>query len=50
MKIIAVTRKGINKTENEGRIVVGKSILAGGTLFAEMENGEHMVYLLQSGK
>lgn len=39
MKVIAVTQKGIDKTENEDRIVVGKSILAGGTLFAEIENG-----------
>lgn len=39
MKIIAVTQKGINKAENEDRIVVGKSILAGGTLVAEIENG-----------
>lgn len=39
MKVIAVTQKGIDKTENEDRIVVGKSILAEGTLFAEIENG-----------
>ncbi|MDE7353669.1 MAG: hypothetical protein K2O06_11565 [Acetatifactor sp.] len=39
MKIIAVTQKGINKAENEDRLVVGKSILAGGTLFCEIESG-----------
>lgn len=39
MKIIAITRKGIDKIENEDRIVVGKSILAGGTLSSEMESG-----------
>jgi serine/threonine protein phosphatase PrpC len=39
MDIIAITRKGLNKTENEDRIVVGKSILAGGTLFAEIDDG-----------
>ncbi len=39
MKIIAITQKGINKTENEDRIVVGKTVLAGGTLFTEIENG-----------
>lgn len=39
MKIIAVTRKGMNKTENEDRIVVGKTVLAGGTLSCEMESG-----------
>ena len=39
MKVIAVTQKGINKAENEDRIVVGKSILSEGTLFSEIENG-----------
>lgn len=39
MKIIAITRKGIGKTENEDRIVVGKSILAGGTLVSEIDRG-----------
>lgn len=39
MKIIAVTQKGINKIENEDRIVVGKTILADGILLTEMENG-----------
>lgn len=39
MKIIAVTQKGMNKSENEDRIVAGKSILAGGTLSIEMESG-----------
>lgn len=39
MKIIAVTQKGTGKTENEDRIVVGKSVLAGGTLSGEIESG-----------
>lgn len=39
MKIIAVTQKGLNKTENEDRIVVGKNILANGTLFSEITDG-----------
>ena len=39
MKIIAVTQKGINKTENEDRIVIGKSIIAEGTIFTEIDNG-----------
>ncbi len=39
MKIIAVSRKGINKIENEDRIVVGKTILAEGTLSSEIERG-----------
>lgn len=39
MKIIAVTRRGINKIENEDRIVVGKTVLAGGTLSSEIDRG-----------
>lgn len=39
MKIIAATQKGLNKTENEDRIVVGKNILANGTLFSEITDG-----------
>lgn len=39
MNIIAVTQKGLNKTENEDRIVVGKTILANGTLFSEITDG-----------
>ncbi|PNT92256.1 hypothetical protein CDQ83_01380 [Clostridium thermosuccinogenes] len=39
MKIIAITQKGIYKIENEDRIVVGKSILAGGILLAEIDGG-----------
>lgn len=39
MNVIAVTQKGLNKTENEDRIIVGKTIVASGTLFSEMENG-----------
>ncbi len=39
MNVIAVTQTGLNKTENEDRIIVGKTIVAGGTLFSEMANG-----------
>jgi protein phosphatase len=39
MNVIAVTHKGLNKLENEDRIIVGKTIVAGGTLFTEIENG-----------
>lgn len=39
MNFIAMTQKGINKKENEDRIVVGKSVLSGGTLSGEMESG-----------
>lgn len=39
MKIIAITKKGISKTENEDRIVVGKTVLSEGVLSEEMESG-----------
>lgn len=39
MKVIAITQKGLHKTENEDRIIVGKSILANGTLLSEITNG-----------
>lgn len=39
MNVIAVTKKGLNKTENEDRIVVGKTIVANGTLFSEIADG-----------
>ena len=39
MKIIAITQKGIHKTENEDRIIVGEAVLTGGTLSCEMESG-----------
>lgn len=39
MNVIAVTKKGLNKTENEDRVIVGKSIVAGGTLYSEIDNG-----------
>lgn len=39
MKIIAITQKGLNKSENEDRVVVGKSIIACGTFLAEVEDG-----------
>lgn len=39
MNVMAVTQKGLNKTENEDRIIVGKTIVADGTLISEIENG-----------
>ena len=39
MNVIAVTQKGIGKKENEDRIIVGKSIVASGTLHTEIEEG-----------
>lgn len=39
MNVIAVTQKGLNKTENEDRVIVGKTIVAGGTLFSDIDNG-----------
>lgn len=39
MKVLAVTQKGINKIENEDRIIVGKSIVANGTLYTELKDG-----------
>lgn len=39
MKVLAVTQKGINKIENEDRIIVGKSIVANGTLYTELKEG-----------
>lgn len=39
MNVIAVTQKGLNKTENEDRIIVGKTIIADGTLISDIENG-----------
>lgn len=39
MNVIAITQKGLNKTENEDRVIVGKTIVAGGTLFSEINDG-----------
>lgn len=39
MKIIAMTRKGMNKKENEDRIVVGRSVFAEGVMSGSLENG-----------
>lgn len=39
MKVLAVTQKGVNKIENEDRIVVGKSIVANGILSSEIDDG-----------
>ena len=39
MKIIAITQTGINKKENEDRIIIGKSIIASGTLIADIVEG-----------
>lgn len=43
MKVIAVTQKGINKNENEDRIIVGKSIIASGTFIADVNEGAFAV-------
>ena len=39
MKITAITQKGSNKTENEDRIIVGKSIIAEGVFQTHLKNG-----------
>ena len=39
MKVIAVTQQGLNKAENEDRIIVGKTILACGIFQAELPTG-----------
>ena len=39
MLVYACTQKGVNKAENEDRIVVGKSIIAEGTFSCEVNNG-----------
>lgn len=39
MNVIAVTQKGLNKIENEDRIIIGKTIVANGTLFSEITDG-----------
>lgn len=39
MKIVAITQKGIDKSENEDCIVVGRSILTEGTIYTEIKNG-----------
>lgn len=39
MNVIAVTKKGLNKIENEDRVIVGKTIVADGTLFSEITEG-----------
>ncbi len=39
MNVIAITQKGLNKTENEDRIIIGKTIVANGTLFSNITDG-----------
>ena len=39
MKIIAITQKDPNKTENEDRIIVGKNIIAEGVFQTQLQNG-----------
>lgn len=39
MKVYAVTNPGPHKSENEDRIIVGKSILANGRFFGEIDTG-----------
>ncbi len=39
MRIVAMTGAGVNKTENEDRIIIGKTILTNGVLECENANG-----------
>lgn len=39
MKVIAITKKGIEKAENEDRIIVGKSIISEGSFSVELNDG-----------
>lgn len=39
MKIVAVTQKGINKRENEDRVIIGKNIISEGIFQTELLNG-----------
>jgi len=39
MKIIAITETGVNKSENEDRIIIGKSIIANGVFSTEIKEG-----------
>lgn len=39
MNIVAVTQKGVNKVENEDRIIIGKSIIAGGLFQTQISSG-----------
>lgn len=39
MKVIAITKKGIAKAENEDRIIAGKSIISEGVFSAELNHG-----------
>lgn len=39
MNIVAITRKGINKTENEDRVIIGKNIVADGNFQTTFSSG-----------
>ncbi len=39
MNIIAVTQKGMNKTENEDRVVIGKNLIAEGRIRSNIDSG-----------
>jgi len=39
MNLIAVTKKGLNKVENEDRVIVGKSIIADGIFQTQLSEG-----------
>lgn len=39
MKFYASSKKGIGKTENEDRVVIGQSVIAGGSYITEVANG-----------
>jgi len=43
MNIIAVTQKGVNKIENEDRIIIGKSIVASGTFSSNFDSGRRRI-------
>lgn len=39
MKVVAVTRKGLNKMENEDRIIVGNSVITDGAVISDFDIG-----------
>lgn len=39
MKVFAVSQKGINKSENEDRVIVGKSVIAEGVFIGDISQG-----------
>ena len=39
MKLYAFSQIGIGKTENEDRMILGRSVIAGGSFFTNIESG-----------